>query len=176
MGRDSWSPPEPKRLNMSPERKAITHKFVLPNSHKEIVPRGDGTYEETLVDVEGYVTAGVYPDGRLGEVFLTIGKQGGLWKVYECLMIAVSVGLQYGIPLSVFAEKFEHLKFEPRGMTKNKDIPMAHSVVDYLFKWLQMRFPGGVAMDMADVKEDENDGSSGCKKTDQRGESETSGT
>ena len=122
-----------ERVHMPTERKSVTHKFSMPSAHREIVIE-DGKPVERKIDVEGYLTAGVYEDGRLGEVFLTIGKQGGAWKVYECLMIAVSVGLQYGIPLSVFVDKFKHSAFDPSGITKNKDILFAKSIPDYLFR------------------------------------------
>jgi ribonucleoside-diphosphate reductase alpha chain len=148
---------------MPNERRSVTHKFVFPGAHKETVFDPDGKPVIKQVDVKGYITAGVYSDGKLGEVFLTIGKQGGPWKVYECLMIAVSIGLQCGIPLSVFVDKFKHSTFEPFGVTINPDIPMAKSVVDYLFRWLEKKFPDGI-MDGFDNRDDGkvDDGIKGC--------------
>ena len=143
------SPVEPDRIKMQAERLSITHKFVLRGGKSELVVGEDGKTETVLSDVEGYITAGVYPDGKLGEVFLTIGKEGSHWKAFECLMVAVSIGLQYGIPLDVFAQKFVHMIFEPSGMTSNPDIPIAKSMADYLFRWLKAKFPDGVNADLA---------------------------
>ena len=149
----------PKRINLPDERESTTHKFTIIGGWKEIIEK-DGKFIEQVVDVDGYVTAGFYPDGKLGEIFLSIGKQGGPWKVYDMLMIAVSVGLQYGIPLQVFLDKFEHQRFEPAGITKNPNIGIAKSIPDYLARWLKKFLP---------ISEDE-DGSSGFSEGDTGGQ------
>ncbi|GAB3756998.1 vitamin B12-dependent ribonucleotide reductase [Microlunatus parietis] len=88
---------------------------------------------------EGYMTSGSYPDDGLGEVFLKLGKQGStLAGVMDAFSIAVSIGLQYGVPLETFIQKFTNLKFEPAGLTDDKDIRMAQSIMDYIFRRLAL--------------------------------------
>jgi ribonucleoside-diphosphate reductase alpha chain len=90
---------------------------------------------------EGYMTAGAYGDGALGEVFLKLGKQGStLAGVMDAFSIAVSIGLQYGVPLETFVEKFTNLRFEPAGMTDDADIRMAQSMMDYIFRRLALDY------------------------------------
>ena len=90
---------------------------------------------------EGYMTAGAYADGALGEVFLKLGKQGStLAGVMDAFSIAVSIGLQYGVPLETFVEKFTNLRFEPAGMTDDIDIRMAQSMMDYIFRRLALDY------------------------------------
>ena len=90
---------------------------------------------------EGYMTAGAYADGALGEVFLKLGKQGStLAGVMDAFSIAVSIGLQYGVPLETFVEKFTNLRFEPSGMTDDQDIRMAQSMMDYIFRRLALDY------------------------------------
>ncbi len=90
---------------------------------------------------EGYMTAGAYADGALGEVFLKLGKQGStLAGVMDAFSIAVSIGLQYGVPLETFVEKFTNLRFEPAGMTDDADVRMAQSIMDYIFRRLALDY------------------------------------
>jgi len=90
-------------------------------------------------DAEGYVTAGSYPDNGLGEIFLKVSKQGStLSGIMDAFSIAVSVGLQYGVPLEDYASKFINMKFEPSGMTNDPDIRFASSIVDYVFRRLAL--------------------------------------
>ena len=90
---------------------------------------------------DGYLTAGTYDDGKLGEVFLKLGKQGStLAGVMDAFSIAVSIGLQYGVPLETFVEKFANLRFEPAGMTDDADIRMAQSMMDYIFRRLALDY------------------------------------
>ena len=116
---------QPRRERLPDTRHSLTHKFDI-QGH------------------EGYITVGFFPDGRPGEVFITMAKEGstvgGLMDVIGTL---VSMGLQYGVPLEVFVNKFAHSRFEPAGFTKNPDIPIAKSVTDYLFRWLGMEFLPG---------------------------------
>jgi ribonucleoside-diphosphate reductase alpha chain len=87
------------------------------------------------------MTAGAYADGALGEVFLKLGKQGStLAGVMDAFSIAVSIGLQYGVPLETFVEKFTNLRFEPAGMTDDADIRMAQSMMDYIFRRLALDY------------------------------------
>ena len=90
---------------------------------------------------EGYMTSGAYADGARGEVFLKLGKQGStLAGVMDAFSIAVSIGLQYGVPLETFVEKFTNLRFEPAGMTDDADIRMAQSMMDYIFRRLALDY------------------------------------
>ena len=87
------------------------------------------------------MTSGAYEDGRLGEVFLKLGKQGStLAGVMDAFSIAVSIGLQYGVPLESFVQKFTNLKFEPAGMTDDPDIRIAQSFMDYIFRRLALDY------------------------------------
>jgi ribonucleoside-diphosphate reductase alpha chain len=96
-----------------------------------------------VADCEGYITAGLYPDDGLGEIFLKVSKQGStLAGVMDALAIAVSIGLQYGVPLEAYVSKFMNMRFEPSGMTDDADIRFAASIVDYIFRRLAVDFLG----------------------------------
>jgi ribonucleoside-diphosphate reductase alpha chain len=113
----------PERRKMPRERESITHKFRI-GQH------------------EGYITAGKYEDGSLGEIFLTdIGKEGSTIKgMMNAFATAVSIGLQYGVPLETFVKKFSYMRFEPEGITGNPEIPFAKSMPDYIMRWVASRF------------------------------------
>ncbi|MFM7030256.1 MAG: vitamin B12-dependent ribonucleotide reductase, partial [Micrococcales bacterium] len=101
--------------------------------------RPSTTISFTVGGAEGYMTAGQYPDGGLGEVFIKLGKQGStLAGVMDAFSIAVSIGLQYGVPLETFVQKFTNFSFEPAGMTDDKDVRMAKSLMDYIFRRLAL--------------------------------------
>ena len=112
----------PRRERLPDTRQSVTHKFNI-SGH------------------EGYITVGLYPDGRVGELFITMAKEGStIGGLMDCFGTAISMSLQYGVPLSVYVEKFSHTRFEPMGHTKNPDIPIAKSLVDYIFRWLGQTF------------------------------------
>jgi ribonucleoside-diphosphate reductase alpha chain len=113
----------PVRKRMPRERESITHKFWIAGH-------------------EGYITAGKYEDGTVGEIFLTdIGKEGSTMRgLLNAFATAISIGLQYGVPLDVFVRKFSYMRFEPEGMTQNPEIPFAKSMPDYIMRWLASRF------------------------------------
>ncbi|MBV9803049.1 MAG: vitamin B12-dependent ribonucleotide reductase [Solirubrobacterales bacterium] len=113
----------PKRKRMPRERESITHKFSI-GGH------------------EGYITAGKYEDGSVGEIFLTdIGKEGSTLRgMMNSFATAISIALQYGVPLETLVEKFSYMRFEPEGMTSNPEIPFAKSMPDYIMRWLASRF------------------------------------
>jgi ribonucleoside-diphosphate reductase alpha chain len=116
---------QPRRERLPHTRKSLTHKFDI-QGH------------------EGYINVGFYPDGRPGELFITMAKEGStIGGLMDVLGTAISIGLQYGVPLEVFVNKFAHSRFEPAGFTKNPDIPIAKSVADYIFRWLGMEFIPG---------------------------------
>ena len=99
------------------------------------------TQKISIGDLVAYVTVGMYPDGRPGEIFIKCDKEGSMIKgMLHSFAIAISLGLQYGIPLEVFSEKFKYMRFEPDGFTGDEEISYAASVVDYIFKWLDSRF------------------------------------
>ena len=115
----------PRRERLPDTRQSITHKFDV-NGH------------------EGYITVGLYNDGRPGELFLTMAKEGStIGGIMDCFGTAVSMSLQYGVPLEVLVNKFSHTRFEPMGYTTNPDIRIAKSLVDYIFRWLAMEFMPG---------------------------------
>jgi ribonucleoside-diphosphate reductase alpha chain len=120
-------PVEAVRVEYRPTRKR------LPKS------RPSKTTSFTVGGAEGYMTAGSYPDDGLGEVFLKLGKQGStLAGVMDAFSIAVSVGLQYGVPLETYVEKFTNLRFEPAGLTDDPDVRMSSSIMDYIFRRLAL--------------------------------------
>lgn len=103
--------------------------------------RSGRTTSFSVGGAEGYMTSGAYDNGRLGEVFLKLGKQGStLSGVMDAFSIAVSIGLQYGVPLESFVQKFTNLKFEPAGMTDDPDIRIAQSIMDYIFRRLALDY------------------------------------
>jgi ribonucleoside-diphosphate reductase alpha chain len=93
---------------------------------------------------EGYINVGLYPDGRPGELFITMAKEGStVGGMMDAFGTAISLSLQYGVPLEVLVNKFSHTRFEPMGYTPNPDIPIAKSIVDYIFRWLGLTFLPG---------------------------------
>jgi ribonucleoside-diphosphate reductase alpha chain len=120
---DALAKAPPKRRRMPRERQSITHKFSI-GGH------------------EGYITAGMYEDGTVGEIFLTdIGKEGSTLRgMMNSFATAISIALQYGVPLETLVRKFSYMRFEPEGMTSNPEIPFAKSMPDYIMRWLASRF------------------------------------
>jgi ribonucleoside-diphosphate reductase alpha chain len=115
------------RRKLPDERRSITHKFDIAGH-------------------EGYITAGMYEDGQPGEIFITMSKEGStISGLMDSFATAISMALQYGVPLRVLVDKFSHMRFEPSGFTKNPDIPMAKSIMDYIFRWLATKFLDGDA-------------------------------
>jgi ribonucleoside-diphosphate reductase alpha chain len=128
------APQEEENLNAPP--RAIRHK--LPEERASI------THKFNVGGHEGYITVGLYPSGEPGELFITMAKEGstvsGLMDSFAC---AVSLALQHGVPLKLFCEKFAHTRFEPSGWSGNAEIGFAKSIMDYIFRWLQLRFLTG---------------------------------
>jgi ribonucleoside-diphosphate reductase alpha chain len=121
-GKPSAMPARPYRKRLPDTRRAITHKFSV-GGH------------------EGYITVGMYEDGAPGEIFLTMAKEGSVVSgLVDCFATAISMTLQYGVPLRVLVDKFSHVRFEPAGWTSNSQIRMAKSIVDYIFRWLASQF------------------------------------
>ena len=124
---------QPIRRKLPDERQAITHKFEIAGH-------------------EGYITVGLYEDGMPGEIFLVMAKEGSTISGFaDAFAQAVSYALQYGVPLQVLVDKFSHVRFEPAGMTKNPQIRIAKSIVDYVFRWLATKFLSAEAQYWAGV-------------------------
>ncbi len=114
--------PKAVRRRLPDERQAVTHKFGI-SGH------------------DGYLTVGMYEDGTPGEVFIVMAKQGSTVSgLMDAFATSISIALQHGVPLASLIEKFSHLRFEPSGFTNNPEIPIAKSIVDYIFRWLQSKF------------------------------------
>jgi len=115
----------PRRERLPDTRQSVTHKF-------------------NVAGHEGYITVGLYPDGRPGEMFITMAKEGStIGGLMDCFGTAVSMSLQYGVPMEVLVNKFAHTRFDPMGHTTNPDIRIAKSVVDYMFRWMGISFIPG---------------------------------
>jgi ribonucleoside-diphosphate reductase alpha chain len=122
---DLNAPPRASRHKLQEERMSVTHKFKVG-------------------DHEGYITVGLYPNGDPGELFVKMAKEGSTVSgLMDSFALAVSLALQYGVPLKTFCEKFAHTRFEPSGWSGNPDIGYAKSIMDYIFRWLQLRFLTG---------------------------------
>jgi ribonucleoside-diphosphate reductase alpha chain len=119
------APPRARRHKLKEERMSVTHKFNV-GGH------------------EGYIIVGLYTNGEPGEIFVKMAKEGSTVSgLMDSFALAVSISLQHGVPLKLFCEKFAHTRFEPSGWSSNPDIGFAKSIMDYIFRWLQMRFLSG---------------------------------
>ena len=118
-GTEEFSPLKGKRRRMPDTRNSVTHKFEVAGH-------------------QGYVTVGFFDDGKVGEMFIKMAKEGSTLSGFmDSMAMVMSIGLQYGIPLEVYTKKMKYSKFEPSGMTSNGDIPMVDSLVDYIARWLE---------------------------------------
>jgi ribonucleoside-diphosphate reductase alpha chain len=114
--------PKPARRKLPDERHSITHKF-------------------SIAGHEGYITVGMYEDGKPGEIFLVMAKEGStISGLMDAFATSISMALQYGVPLEALVEKFSHVRFEPSGFTKNPEVPYAKSITDYIFRYLASKF------------------------------------
>ncbi|MGA7313221.1 MAG: vitamin B12-dependent ribonucleotide reductase [Silvibacterium sp.] len=122
---DHNAPPRAIRHRLPEERASLTHKFGIAGH-------------------EGYITVGLYPNGQPGEIFIKMAKEGSTVSgLMDSFATAVSLALQHGVPLKVLCEKFAHSRFEPSGWTGNEQIGYAKSIMDYIFRWVQLRFLSG---------------------------------
>jgi ribonucleoside-diphosphate reductase alpha chain len=127
---DAQAPPRAVRHRLPAERMSITHKF------------GIGGHE-------GYITVGLYPSGAPGEIFIRMAKEGStISGLMDSFATAISMALQHGVPLKVLVEKFAHTRFEPSGWTGSEELGYAKSIMDYLFRWMQLRFLSGQQLDL----------------------------
>jgi ribonucleoside-diphosphate reductase alpha chain len=122
---DPDAPPRAVRHRLKEERMSVTHKF-------------------NIAGHEGYITVGLYPSGEPGELFIKMAKEGSTVSgLMDSFALAISLALQHGVPLKMLCEKFAHTRFEPSGWSNNPDIGFAKSIMDYIFRWLQLRFLSG---------------------------------
>jgi ribonucleoside-diphosphate reductase alpha chain len=122
---DLLGPSASNRHRLQNERSSITHHFAF-GGH------------------EGYLTVGFYPNGQPGEIFIRMAKAGStIAGLMECFGTVVSVSLQHGVPLKILCDKLSHTRFEPSGWTGNAEIGYAKSIMDYLFRWMELRFLSG---------------------------------
>src|SRR5262249_55288540 len=122
VGKAAAPTPAPFRRKLPDERRSITHKF-------------------SVAGHEGYITVGLFDDGKPGEIFLRMSKEGStISGLMDSFATAISLTLQYGVPLEALVNKFTHMRFEPSGYTKNPEIPIAKSLVDYIFRWMGSKF------------------------------------
>jgi len=122
---DLNAPPRAVRHRLQEERASITHKF-------------------SIAGHEGYITVGLYPNGQPGEIFIRMAKEGSTVSgLMDAFATSISLALQHGVPLRVLCEKFAHTRFEPSGWTGNEQIGYAKSLMDYIFRWLNLRFLSG---------------------------------
>ena len=144
-------PPEANRHRLPDERAAVTHHFSIGGN-------------------EGYLTVGLYPNGQPGEVFIRMAKAGStICGLMECFGAVTSVALQHGVPLKVLCNKLSHTRFEPSGWTGSSELGYAKSVMDYIFRWMELRFLPGkqqeshfcVANDGNEPVKEPNPGSAG---------------
>ena len=127
----------PARRKLLDERHAITHKY-------------------SIAGHEGYITVGMYEDGKPGEIFLVMAKEGStISGLMDAFATSISMALQYGVPLEALVEKFSHVRFEPSGFTKNPEIPYAKSITDYIFRWLASKFLSAERQEAAGVRRSE---------------------
>jgi ribonucleoside-diphosphate reductase alpha chain len=125
---DLNAPPKAVRHRLPEERASVTHKF-------------------SIAGHEGYITVGLYPTGQPGEIFIKMAKEGSTVSgLMDAFATSISLALQHGVPLKVLCEKFAHTRFEPSGWTGNEQIGYAKSLMDYIFRWLQLRFLSGTQL------------------------------
>jgi ribonucleoside-diphosphate reductase alpha chain len=125
---DLNGPPRAVRHRLPDERASVTHKFAIAGH-------------------EGYITVGLYPTGQPGEIFIKMAKEGSTVSgLMDAFATSISLALQHGVPLKVLCEKFAHTRFEPSGWTGNEQIGYAKSLMDYIFRWLNLRFLSGTQL------------------------------
>jgi ribonucleoside-diphosphate reductase alpha chain len=128
VGQSTDAPPKAVRHRLPDERASFTHKF-------------------SIAGHEGYITVGLYPNGQPGEIFIKMAKEGSTVSgLMDSFATATSLALQHGVPLKVLCEKFAHSRFEPSGWTGNEQLGYAKSIMDYIFRWIQLRFLSGVQL------------------------------
>ena len=138
-----WRRTSPRSRPRSPPSGASQGATVVVGAVRERLPRRrrSNTFAFRVADCEGYVTVGEYEDGRPGELFIKVSKQGStLAGIMDAFSISISLGLQHGVPLSTYVRKYSNMKFEPAGMTDDAELRIASSLVDYIFRRLALDY------------------------------------
>jgi ribonucleoside-diphosphate reductase alpha chain len=146
--RDGSKKLQPVKTSKHKEAKAVAKGTVQGRPFRHRLPdtRHSITHKFSVAGHEGYLTVGLYEDGQPGELFITMAKEGStIGGLMDVIGTCTSMALQYGVPLIALVDKFRHARFEPSGMTSNKDIPFAKSLIDYVFCWLGCQFIPGYA-------------------------------
>src|SRR5215471_21349896 len=139
------SPPDIHTNGVASHKAQVDNDMVRPRAIRHRLPdeRRSTTHRFSVAGHKGYITVGIYPNGEPGEVFIVMAKEGSpVSGLVSSFAQVVSVALQYGVPLEVLCEKFVHTRFEPSGFTGNPEVPVATSIMDYIFQWLKLRFFG----------------------------------
>ena len=143
------SPPHAHTNGASSHEAQANNGVIRPRAVRHRLPdeRRSTTHRFSVAGHKGYIIVGMYPNGEPGELFIVMAKEGSTVSgLVSSLAQVVSVALQYGVPLEVLCEKFVHTRFEPSGFTGNPEIPLATSIMDYIFQWLKLRFLGKPAL------------------------------
>jgi ribonucleoside-diphosphate reductase alpha chain len=132
-------------VNAAPARESLQQEDLsgppAANRHRLPDERVGLTQHFSIAGHEGYLTVGLYPNGQPGEIFIRMAKEGStIAGLMECFGTVVSVSLQHGVPLKVLCDKLSHTRFEPSGWTGNEELGYAKSIMDYLFRWMELRF------------------------------------
>lgn len=136
---ETTSPSQPTRQRLPQTRQSVTHRFDIDQ-------------------LKGYITVGLYPDGRPGEVFIKIAKHGSTMSgLVDTIAVLTSLALQYGVTVESLARKFEFTRFEPSGWTQHPDLRQAKSLVDYVFRWLGLEFSDTYRQEQVARQQQEDD-------------------
>ena len=143
------SPPDAHMNGVGSHGAQVNDGVARPRAIRRRLPDGrrSTTHRFSVAGHKGYITVGMYPNGEPGELFIVMAKEGSTVSgLVSSFAQVVSVALQYGVPLEVLCEKFVHTRFEPSGFTGNPELPLATSIMDYIFQWMKLRFLGKPAL------------------------------
>lgn len=139
--RDGSKRTQPLNTSKDKDKKTETIVEIKPYRRKLPDERASITHKFSIAGHEGYITVGMYEDGTAGEIFISMSKEGStISGLMDSFATSVSLALQYGVPLHILISKFAHSRFEPSGFTPNRNIPFAKSIMDYIFRWLSLKF------------------------------------
>jgi ribonucleoside-diphosphate reductase alpha chain len=157
--RDGCKRTQPLNTSMDEKKESNKHIIKPPTVNRAKMPntRSSVTHRFNIGGHKGYITAGMYESGFIGEIFINVAKEGSTIRgLMDSFATAISIGLQHGVPLKVWVDKFSFTIFEPSGITDNPEIRMAKSIMDYIFRWLDRNFPGGKHYLMLDDDNEKN--------------------
>ncbi|QDT01316.1 vitamin B12-dependent ribonucleotide reductase [Adhaeretor mobilis] len=165
--RDGSKDSQPLNTSTEADKAKDKEAALTAKPRRERLPdtRDSKTHKFSVAGHEGYITVGMFPDGRPGELFITMAKEGStIGGIMDAFGTAVSMSLQYGVPLEDYVRKFTHMRFEPQGHTKNPDIRIAKSLIDYIFRWLGIAFLPGYREASLGLPPEESTSGSASKK------------